>query len=60
MVDQEAEVVAAQERAGLRLLEARHLGDWSTLLLTTGARKPRRKPTKTKRRLPGGSRRRSA
>lgn len=60
MVDQEAEVVAAQERAGLRLLEARHLGDWSTLLLTTGGRKPKRKPIKAKRRLPGGSRRRSA
>jgi ribosomal protein L11 methyltransferase len=60
MVDQEAGVVAAQERAGLRLLEARHLGDWSTLLLTTGGRKPKRNPTKAKRRLPIGSRRRSA
>ncbi len=60
MVDQEAEVVSAQERAGLKLLEARHLGDWSTLLLTTDGRKPKRKPAKAKRRLPGGSRRRSA
>jgi ribosomal protein L11 methyltransferase len=60
MVDQEAEVVAAQERAGLKLLEARRLGDWSTLLLTTGGRKPKRKPTKAKRRPPSGSRRRSA
>jgi len=54
--------VAAQDRAGLRLLEARRLGDWSTLLLTTGGRASKRKakPTKAKRRLPGGSRRRSA
>jgi ribosomal protein L11 methyltransferase len=47
MAEQEAEVVAAQERAGLKLLETRRLGDWSTLLLA----KPRRRP-KTKRRRP--------
>jgi ribosomal protein L11 methyltransferase len=52
MVDQEAEVLAAQTRAGLRLLERRRLGDWSTLLLT--------KPRKAKRRSPRGDRRRSA
>jgi ribosomal protein L11 methyltransferase len=52
MVDQEVEVLAAQERAGLKLLERKRLGDWSTLLLT--------KPSKAKRRSPLGNRRRSA
>jgi len=53
MVDQEAEVLAAQERAGLKLLERKRLGDWSTLLLTKGAGKA----PKAKRRSPRGDRR---
>lgn len=57
MVEQEAEVLAAQERAGLRLLEVRRLGDWSTLLLTKPAA---RRSAKAKRRSPLGNRRRSA
>lgn len=56
MVDQEEEVLAAQIRAGLKLLERNRLGDWSTLLLTKSARKA----PKAKRRSPLGDRRRSA
>jgi ribosomal protein L11 methyltransferase len=56
MVDQEEEVLAAQIRAGLKLLERKRLGDWSTLLLTKSAGKA----PKAKRRSPLGDRRRSA
>src|SRR5262249_46280042 len=56
MVDQEGEVLAAQERAGLRLLERKRLGDGATLRPTRGAGKGQ----KERGRSPGGARRRSA